>query len=168
MEPPHPWRRSLRDAEHPREARLDDVDRLELGARKAFGVPPQEPGLDLEVVAVDPPARDEPHHEPECDRDPDDADLGQRAARYVTEDERRQEQDRDRDRPATAANERGQRMQSPPAVVFGHNPAALASPRAASRSRSRAASSGWSPGMRASLAAAAVWSFTVASPNDRS
>ncbi len=49
-----------------------------------------------------------------------------------------------------------------------HRPAAFASPRAASRSRSRAASSRSRPGIRASLAAAAVCSFTVASRNARS
>ena len=50
----------------------------------------------------------------------------------------------------------------------GHRPAAFASPSAARRSRSRAASSRSSPGIRASLAAAAVCSLTVASRNARS
>ena len=62
-----------------------------------------------------------------------------------------------------------QRMQPVPFPgLVRHRPAAFASPRAASRSRSRAASSRSSPGIRASLAAAAVCSFTVASRKARS
>ena len=51
---------------------------------------------------------------------------------------------------------------------FDHSPGALDSPRAASWSRRRVASAALRPGMRASLAAAAVCIRTVARPNDLS
>ena len=77
-------------------------------------------------------------------------------------------------RPA-AADDRRERVQPVPDTVVdrrgrlgAHRPAAFASPSAASWSRRRAASAALRPGMRASLAAAAVCIRTVASPNDRS
>ena len=76
------------------------------------------------------------------------------------------EDDREPDRGPAAAHDRRERMQPLPAVLrLVHKPAACASPSWASRSRSRSASARSSPGIRASLAAAAVCIFTVARPN---
>ena len=70
------------------------------------------------------------------------------------------------------AGDRGEWVQTMPSLFAGylriHNPAARDSPSSVSRSRNRVASVRSSPGMRASLAAAAVWSFTVDSLNIRS
>src|SRR5690606_29012853 len=66
--------------------------------------------------------------------------------------------------------DRGRTLRGPGGVAVGraHSPASSASPRDASRSRSRAASAGGRPGMAASVPGEAVCSCTRAIPQARS
>ncbi len=158
----------LRDADQPGETRAHDVDRLELREGEAQRPAADQTGLDQDVVLVDPPPGHEPRDESEHDQEPDDRELDDRVVGVGSPaEQRRQQHDGDRDRPAAAAHDRRQRVQPPPLALV-HRPAASASPSSASRSRRRAASARLRPGMRASLAAAAVCMCTVASPKDRS
>jgi hypothetical protein len=119
------------DADEAPEAGTHDVDRLHLREGEAQRLPPQEPGLDLQVVAVHPPARDEPRHEPEHDEDRGHAELHEVVLRLAAAEDGGHEQDRDRDRRAAAADDRRERMQPLPPVGVAHIPAACASPSTA-------------------------------------
>ncbi len=150
------------------------VYRLDPGHRQLPGVAAQQAGLDPQRGPVQLPAGDQPvdhgrdhrHHgqPPVVQVRPVVAELPGRGDAHDGQHP---------DRGPAGAHERRQRVQPVPLAGHvpgraGHRPAAFASPRAASRSRSRAASSRSSPGIRASLAAAAVCSLTVASRNARS
>ncbi len=96
----------LRKPEDPCEPGLDDVDRLKLGERVSLRMAPEQAGLDLEVVAVDPPARDEPDDEPDEDREADEPEIDEHPAGDAPDEQRRHEHDGERDRPAPAPDER--------------------------------------------------------------
>ena len=156
----------LGEPEQPRQAGLDHVDRLEPRERVALRATPQEPGLDLQVVLLDPPARDEPGDDAEESDHAEDRELDDATpmkSRPLTSAGRSTTTSAIAPRPARTNGESGcRRCQTrlEPACgcrVDAHSPAARASPSSARRSRSRAASAFASPGMRASLAAAAVW-----------
>ena len=70
----------LGDAKEPREPGPDDVDRLHLRQREPQRLPPEQPGLDPQVVVLDPPSRDEPRDETGQDDEGDDPELGNLAA----------------------------------------------------------------------------------------
>ena len=162
----------LRHAEQAREQRADDVDGLDAGQREAVRVLPDQPRLYAQRVPLESPARHHPVHVAVDGGDQRDHDEVVRLGRPVLRlrvhggDEEQEDQG---GREAADACHRRQRVEAAPPVVGErrgtlvgrHMPAAIDSPSSVSRSRSRAASAASSPGMRASLAAAAVCSLTV-------
>ena len=187
----------LGDTQQPGEQGAHDVDGLNAGEREAARVPADEPGLDAQRVALEAPAGHHPVDVAIDGRPERDDDEVVRLGRGVLGpgvhggDEHQEHECRGQ--PADAGEWR-QRVKPLPVAPgrlhrlgwfrrrsrlsrFGgrrlgsvgcHIPAAIASPSSVNRSRSRAASSVSRPGMRASLAAAAVCNLTVERWNRRS
>ena len=103
--PRHP-QPQLGNAEQPREPGPDDVDRLHLSQREPQRLPPQQPGLDPQVVVLDPPPRHEPGDEPGQHDHGDDPELGSRVAQRVAAEGDRDQEDEDGDRRASTAHHR--------------------------------------------------------------
>ena len=166
----------------------DDVNRLDPRQRDAERLPPDEPGLDLEVAVGDPPAGDQPRDHPADTAEDEQTEVDDHRDRQPPVvpragllGEGRHRDAEDPDQHPAETDDRRQRVQPAPGLAHlerycrdhrrrhhAHRPVALASPTRASRSRSASASGRGSPGMRASVAAAAVWSWTVARPKARS
>ena len=136
--------------------------------REAERLAADEARLDAQVVAIDPPTGDEPRD----DAKPDDRRTGAIGAQWArgsagAEQGRQQDDQAADDRPAP--HKRRQRVKPVPAVgLRGHIPAARDSPSSPAGRAGARPRRGRDPGMRASLAAAAVCMRTVASPKDRS
>ena len=167
----------LGEPQQPSDERADDVDALDPGERDPPGAADEQPAVDLQLAARHPVPRGAPDdgaqqaHDQGADGQQHDERGEGRALAQALRAERGEHQHQG---PA-AAQQRRQGVQALPAAVLvrpggelrgggGHRLAARASPRAVSRSRSRAASWVRSPGTEASVAAAAVWSVTVARP----
>ena len=173
----------LGQPEAPGQQRPDQLDRLQPLERDGPGTPPQQPLVDPQLPPDDVVAGDQPAHHRADQHQPPPRSHGEQpplrcpgsgspARRWRRWPARRGRPPRSSGVSGCSAARRGSggepgggRCQAP---WDGHRPSARASPRAARRSRSRAASSGGRPGILASVAAAAVCSCTVASPNSRS
>ena len=130
------------------------------------------PGLDAQRVPLEAPAGDHPVDVAVDGRDQGDHDevvgLGRAVLRLRVDGGDEGQQDEGRHEAADARHRR-ERVEAAPALSgrrwigrsARHMPAAIDSPSSVSRSRSRAASAVSRPGIRASLAAAAVCSLTV-------
>src|SRR5207302_1258752 len=140
-----------------------------------------EPGLDPKRVALDPPAGDPPGDDGEEEDDrqrhqPDDGSSD--SPPEIAGAERVKGHEKERYEHAAGPDQGRQRVQPMPGsglergdrgrrLLGAQSPAAFASPRAESWSRKRSASACSNPGIRASLAAAAVCILTVARPKER-
>ncbi len=166
----------LGQPDEPGQQRLHDVDGLQPVQPGLALLPVQDPGAQMQGLVVDRVRRHPPGQQREAQADQHDADEepeGDRALQPVRQpfaaghavpallqqDDRRQGDD-------LPAPDEGREGVQP--LPVGHSPASRASPRRASRSRSRAASSGGRPGIEASVPGDAVCSCTRAIPNRRS
>ena len=119
----------LGDAKQPREPGPDDVDRLHLREREPQRLPPEQPGLDPQVVVLDPPPRHEPGDETGQDDEGDDRRAGESrgpTSRRPKRDQDQEDEDRRSSRglPARAGESGCNRCQLSGGVVLTGRPPA--------------------------------------------
>ena len=152
--------------------RANDIDGLDPAQWQLPGVAPEQARLDPQGGTVKRPPRDEPFDEAHNHDYPEQRRLDDERGQVAAPAGRVFGQDQQQDHPDAPTHDDWRQWVQllPPSHrrSQAQRPAAFASPSAARRSRRRAASACSRPGMRASLAAAAVCSFTVESLKNRS
>ena len=169
----------LRQPEEPGQQRLDHRDPLDPVEPRRALLAEQHPGLQVHGLRVHGVARHPPGQARVAEADehgdaerPDDRTPAgalddllhpvDRGADLLDDDRQQHRED------LPPLDSRGDGVDAAPDEIRAHSPASRASPRAASRSRRRAASAGTRPGIEASLLADAVCSCTRATPHHRS